>query len=74
MKNITVALLTSRRLWVNLIRIVTLLIAGYLGITVDNATGELAVNTALIYGGIAAEAISFVALGWTKVTDEKAKP
>ena len=71
--NITVELLTSKRVWIGLVMFVAALIRFLYGIEVDEATKQLAVNQAIDLGTLATELIGTIALMVTKVVDDKNK-
>ncbi len=68
---ITVALLTSKRMWVWLVANVVKVIFLCLGCDLDEQTQELMVDKAMLYGALATQVIEFAALAYTKLLDSK---
>jgi len=68
---ITVALLTSKRMWVWLVANVVKVIFLCLGCDLDEQTQELMVDKAMLYGALATQVIEFASLAYTKLLDSK---
>lgn len=68
---ITVALLTSKRMWVWLVANVVKVVFLLLGLDLDEQTQALMVDKAMLFGAVAAQVIEFAALAYTKLLDSK---
>ena len=70
---ITIAMLTSKRMWVWLIANIVKIVLLFIGVDIDEKTQSVMVDEALIYGALAAQVIEFAALYYTKYLDEQKK-